>query len=99
MTLSAVLTALTGLELQSTRDRSASAPSPIATNPHAPRNGAGEDAGPQPAVVGAAVACERFDLSPADAASLADCEISAVRQVLAERGGADDAANDPPDDR
>ncbi|QZX99405.1 hypothetical protein [Halobaculum rubrum] len=53
---------------------------------------------PVAAVQNAAVACERFDLSPAFAASLAGCGVSAVRQALVERGGAGNSANDPPSD-
>lgn len=94
MVLSTVLSALTGLQVRSKRDHRTAVPSPAATEPHLPRDGV--DASAPPAVVGAVVACERFDLSPAYAASLADCEVSAVRQVLAERGGAGGSANDPP---
>ncbi|MFC6794128.1 hypothetical protein ACFQFH_06905 [Halobaculum halobium] len=50
----------------------------------------------RPAVIGAAVACERFDVSPSYAASLAECSVFSVRQVAAERGDAEGSANDPP---
>jgi len=99
MVLSTVLAAWTGLQVRSKRDRRTAAPSRPATEPHLPRDGVGDDASAPPAVVGAVVACERSDLSPAYAASLADCEVSAVRQVLAERGDAGGSANDPPSDQ
>ncbi|WP_435065650.1 hypothetical protein [Halobaculum sp. EA56] len=46
------------------------------------------------AAVGAAVACERFGLAPARAASLAGRSVEAVERALADRRG-----NDPPADR
>jgi len=97
MVLSAVFAAWTGRRVRSKRDRRTAVLSPTATDPHLPL--AGDDASAPPAVVGAVVACERFDLSPAYAASLADCEVSAVRQMLGGRGGAGGSANDPPSDQ
>lgn len=100
MTTAAVLAAWSGLHLRSDRDRPATGPATATQEPPGPGDGIGDDdVDPSPAVVGAAVACERFDLSPASAASLADCGISAVRQVLAERAAADASSNDPQRDR
>ncbi|MFC7070681.1 hypothetical protein [Halobaculum lipolyticum] len=42
---------------------------------------------PPPATVGAAVACERFDVSPARSAALAGCSREAVERALADRSG------------
>ncbi|MXR42217.1 hypothetical protein GRX01_12815 [Halobaculum sp. WSA2] len=100
MTTAAVLAAWSGLRLRSDRDRPATGPATGTQEPPGPGDGIGDgDVAPSPAVVGAAVACERFDLSPASAASLADCGISVVRQVLAERDAADASSNDPRRDR
>lgn len=52
--------------------------------------GAGRDergARHPPATVGAAVACERFDVSPARSAALAGCSRGAVERALADRAG------------
>jgi len=49
------------------------------------------DADHRPATVGAAVACERFDVDPGRAASLAGCSRDAVAAALAARSGNDPA--------
>ncbi|QZP38018.1 hypothetical protein [Halobaculum magnesiiphilum] len=96
MTLSVVLGAWNGLRSGPENELPAASPSAAATEPR-PFNA--DDAGGPPAVVGAAVACERFDLSPSDAASLAECGTASVRRLVAERGGSDGAVNDPPSER
>jgi len=96
MTTAAVLATWFGLRLRS--DRNGPVTGPETGTPEPPGVG-DDDVDPSPAVIGAAVACERFDLSPASAASLADCGLSAVRQVLAERDAADASSNDPQRDR
>lgn len=93
--LSMTVTALIGRHLSG--DPRASAREPVsAPEPSAARRA--PDEARHPAVVGAAVACERFDLTVARAATLAACDRSAVESALAARARERSAANDPPDD-
>ncbi|GAA0195314.1 hypothetical protein [Halobaculum roseum] len=96
MTLSVVLGAWIGLRSGPENGPSAASSFEAATEP---RPFDGGDADAPPAVVGAVVACERFDVSPSSAASLAECGTASVRRLLAERGGSDGSANDPPSER
>lgn len=99
MTTAAVLTAWFGLRQRSDRNGQVTGPATGTPEPPGLGDGIGDGGDPSPAAIGAAVACERFELSPASAASLADCGVSAVRQVLAERADADASSNDPRHDR
>ncbi|MFC7095927.1 hypothetical protein [Halobaculum marinum] len=83
--LSTTLTAWLGLR---ERDPNFGAvpPSPPTPDPAAEQIASGEEGSPHPpAVVGAAVACERFDVSPPRAAALAGCSRAAVDRALADR--------------
>ncbi|SHH56579.1 hypothetical protein [Halobaculum gomorrense] len=94
--LSTTIAALIGQRLSDRRDSSADE---AASARAPPTVGDSRGAGDHPAAVGAAVACERFDVAVSRAATLAEVDRSAIEHVRSTRAATGRAANDPSRER